>query len=172
MSTSLFAASSRAIACPSGTAMLSASDFLPRFAELKYAESFVSLPSPSRSHGGPKARESSPTPGRSTLMTSAPRSARFWLAQGPASTRERSRTRMCERGPATGLPYERKGRSLALMIRHIVLWRLKSTDEATLRTIRQALEAQAGRILGLSRIEVGHSFNTGRRAVDLALTCD
>jgi hypothetical protein len=58
------------------------------------------------------------------------------------------------------------------MIRHIVLWRLKSADEATLRTIQAALEAQAGRIPGLSRIEVGHSFNRGRRAVDLALTCD
>src|SRR5205085_529551 len=34
-------------------------------------------------------------------MTSAPRSARFWPAQGPASTRERSRTRMCERGPTS-----------------------------------------------------------------------
>src|SRR2546427_11547936 len=33
-------------------------------------------------------------------MTSAPRSARFCPAQGPASTRERSRTRMCESGPA------------------------------------------------------------------------
>jgi hypothetical protein len=58
------------------------------------------------------------------------------------------------------------------MIRHIVLWRLKSTDEATLRTIRRALESQVGRIPGLKRVEVGHSLNTGRRAVDLALTCD
>ena len=66
----------------------------------------------------------------------------------------------------------RKGRSLAPMIRHIVLWRLKSADEATLRTIRRALESQLGRVPGLSRVEVGHSFNTGRRAVDLALTCD
>lgn len=29
----------------------------------------------------------------SILMTSAPRSPRIWVAQGPASTRERSRTR-------------------------------------------------------------------------------
>ena len=35
-------------------------DFLPRLAEVKYADSFVSLPSPSFSQGGPKARESSP----------------------------------------------------------------------------------------------------------------
>src|SRR5947207_7981309 len=33
-------------------------------------------------------------------MPSAPRSARFWPAQGPASTRDRSRTRMCDSGPA------------------------------------------------------------------------
>ncbi len=58
------------------------------------------------------------------------------------------------------------------MIRHIVLWRLKSTDEMTLDTIRLALESQVGRVPGLTRIEVGRSFNTGRRAVDLALTCD
>ena len=58
------------------------------------------------------------------------------------------------------------------MIRHIVLWRLKSADEATVRTIRQALESQVGRIPGLKRAEIGRSFNTGRRAVDLALTCD
>ncbi len=58
------------------------------------------------------------------------------------------------------------------MIRHIVLWRLKSADEASLRTIRRALESQLGRVPGLMRVEVGQSFNTGRRAVDLALTCD
>ena len=58
------------------------------------------------------------------------------------------------------------------MIRHIVLWRLKSADEATVRTIRHALESQVGRIPGLTRAEIGQSFNTGRRAVDLALTCD
>src|SRR5436190_16665289 len=108
--------------------MLSVSDFLPRFAELKYAESFVSLPCPSRIQGGPKARESSPVPGRSTLITSAPRSVRFWLAQVPARTRERWRTLMCESGRATGVPNRGKGRSLTPMIRHIVLWRMKSTD--------------------------------------------
>src|SRR3954452_20529592 len=93
--------------------MLSVIDFLPRFAELKYAESFVSRPVRSLIHGGPKARESSPTPGRSTLITSAPRSARFRLAQGAASTRDKSRTRMCERGPATPPP-KKRGWSLAL----------------------------------------------------------
>lgn len=56
------------------------------------------------------------------------------------------------------------------MIRHIVLWRLKSADQ--FETIRRALEAQLGRIPGLLRIEVGRSFNTGRRAADFALVCD
>jgi hypothetical protein len=57
------------------------------------------------------------------------------------------------------------------MIRHIVLWRLGSPD-ADFDAIRSALEAQVGRIPGLLRVEVGRSFNSGRRAVDFALTCD
>ena len=56
------------------------------------------------------------------------------------------------------------------MIRHIVLWRLKSADQ--FETIHAALEAQLGRIPGLLRVEVGRSFNTGRRAADFALVCD
>jgi hypothetical protein len=56
------------------------------------------------------------------------------------------------------------------MIRHIVLWRLKSADDFD--KVRDALERQLGRIPGLLRVEVGRSFNTGRRAVDLALVCD
>src|SRR5260221_2752249 len=82
--------------------MLSVIDFLPRLADVKYAESLLSRPALPFTQGGPKARESSPEPGRSTLITSAPRSARFCPAQGPASTRERSRTGMCESGPAMG----------------------------------------------------------------------
>jgi hypothetical protein len=58
------------------------------------------------------------------------------------------------------------------MIRHIVLWRLKSADDASFATISSALRAQLGRIPGLVRVEVGRSFNTGRRAADLALVCD
>src|SRR5258706_8896489 len=100
MSTSEIFASSRTSFWPSGFPMLSVIDFLPRLADVKYAESLLSRPSLSFTQGGPKARESSPEPGRSTLITSAPRSARFCPAQGPASTRERSRTRMCESGPA------------------------------------------------------------------------
>src|SRR4029077_4063934 len=45
-------------------------------------------------YGGPHARVSSPAPGRSTLITSAPRSASIWVHQGPVSTRLRSNTRM------------------------------------------------------------------------------
>jgi heme-degrading monooxygenase HmoA len=56
------------------------------------------------------------------------------------------------------------------MIRHIVLWRMKSTSEFD--TVRAALRAQLGRVPGLLRIEVGRSFNTGRRAADFVLVCD
>jgi hypothetical protein len=56
------------------------------------------------------------------------------------------------------------------MIRHIVLWRLKSADHFD--KVRDALERQVGRIPGLLHVEVGRSFNTGRRAVDCALVCD
>ena len=57
------------------------------------------------------------------------------------------------------------------MIRHIVLWRLKSAD-SDFGAIRKTLEAQVGRIPGLLRVEVGRSFNSGRRAVDFGLICD
>ena len=56
------------------------------------------------------------------------------------------------------------------MIRHIVLWRLKSADD--FEKVRETLERQLGRIPGLLAVEVGRSFNTGRRAVDFALVCD
>jgi hypothetical protein len=56
------------------------------------------------------------------------------------------------------------------MIRHIVLWRLKSADD--FEKVREALERQVGRIPGLLAVEVGRSFNIGRRAVDFALICD
>ena len=58
------------------------------------------------------------------------------------------------------------------MVRHIVLWRLKSKSDADFQAIRAALEGQAGRIPGLRRVEVGRCFNQGRRAVDFALVCD
>src|SRR5262245_14124412 len=98
--------------------MFRAIDFLPRFADVKYAESLVSRPCASFTQGGPKARESSPTPGRSTLITSAPRSAMFWPAHGPASTRDRSRTRTCESGP--GIESHLLHKSVALRRRAIL----------------------------------------------------
>ena len=58
------------------------------------------------------------------------------------------------------------------MVRHIVLWKLKSPADTDLASIRAALEAQVGRIPGLLKVEVGQSFNTGKHAVDFALVCD
>lgn len=58
------------------------------------------------------------------------------------------------------------------MVRHIVLWRLKSPAEAEFGAIRAALERQVGHIPGLLRVEVGRCFNQGRRASDFALVCD
>ncbi|MFN2646579.1 MAG: Dabb family protein [Burkholderiales bacterium] len=58
------------------------------------------------------------------------------------------------------------------MVRHIVLWRLKSPPSADFALIRQALERQLGRVPGLLRLEVGRAFNEGRRAVDFSLVCD
>jgi hypothetical protein len=56
------------------------------------------------------------------------------------------------------------------MIRHIVLWRLKSADDFA--KVREPLERQLGRIPGLLAVEVGRCFNSGRRAVDFVLVCD
>ena len=58
------------------------------------------------------------------------------------------------------------------MVRHIVLWRLKSPAHTDFAPIRAALEAQVGRIPGLLRVEVSRTFNTGKRATDFALLCD
>src|SRR5262250_1975786 len=51
-----------------------------------------------------RTRRSSPRGGRSTLTTSAPRSARKAAQYGPAMTRERSRTRMPSSRLMTGSP--------------------------------------------------------------------
>src|SRR3954447_19888358 len=60
---------------------------------------------PRSSYGGPQLRVSSPAPGRSTLMTSAPRSASTIVASGPARIREKSAIRM----PATASAIARSG---------------------------------------------------------------
>ncbi|MCY1233470.1 hypothetical protein D9M72_460140 [compost metagenome] len=59
----------------------------------------MSRPFSSLSQGGPQVRVSSPAPGRSILITSAPKSARFWAHHGPARTRVRSRTRRWLKAP-------------------------------------------------------------------------
>ncbi len=58
------------------------------------------------------------------------------------------------------------------MIRHVVLWRLKSNSGDMFHVIRSALEAQQGKIPGLLHVEVGRNFATARRTVDFALICD
>ena len=58
------------------------------------------------------------------------------------------------------------------MIRHVVLWRLKSHAGDRFHAIRKALEDQHGLIPGLLRVEVGRNFALSRRAVDFALVCD
>jgi quinol monooxygenase YgiN len=61
---------------------------------------------------------------------------------------------------------------MAPMVRHIVLWRLKPEGRERFDKIKATLEAQAGRIPGLVRVEVGRNFKDGRRTADFALTCD
>ena len=59
-------------------------------------------------HGGPQARVSSPEPGRSTLITVAPRSARVIVASGPASTRLKSATSSPDSAPLMPAPRGRR----------------------------------------------------------------
>jgi hypothetical protein len=58
------------------------------------------------------------------------------------------------------------------MIRHVVLWKLRSPQDDSFGKIRTALLAQQGKIPGLLRVEVGRNFVTSRRAVDFSLVCD
>src|SRR5579872_2095899 len=76
-------------------------DRLFRFAARKYALSDVSLPCSSRKKGGANLRVSSPFPGRSTLITSAPRSPSIWVQKGPARTLVKSRTLTPCKAPVT-----------------------------------------------------------------------
>jgi hypothetical protein len=60
------------------------------------------------------------------------------------------------------------------MVKHIVFWRLKESAEgrdkaANARLVKQRLEALAGRIPGLLRIEVGLDFLRGDTSSDLVL---
>ena len=94
------------IANPSELARSMQTDFFPRFADIKYAER--ASPSGTSNQGGPHARVSSPTPGLSILITSAPKSANVWLAQGPASTLLKSSTLMSFKGNSATGKYSRK----------------------------------------------------------------
>jgi len=62
------------------------------------------------------------------------------------------------------------------MIRHVVMWRLKSISgdarKEALEQIRAALEAQRERIPGLLRVEVGLNSSASRHAADFSLICD
>src|SRR5262245_47092173 len=53
-----------------------------------------------------KAKRETSGVGGSILITSAPRSSRVRAQRGPASTREKSTTRMPSRGPAMSAPLE------------------------------------------------------------------
>src|SRR5262245_2163910 len=83
--TSAEASRRRRIAWPSGAFMLSVRLFLLRFTERKYVASPLTK--------GGQPRVSSPLPGSSILMTSAPMSPSDIAQNGPASTRVRSMTR-------------------------------------------------------------------------------
>lgn len=58
------------------------------------------------------------------------------------------------------------------MIKHVVLWRLKSDSDDAVAAIRAALEAQAGKIPGLTRVEVGRNVRASSRALHLVLCCE
>src|SRR5437879_6326273 len=94
MRTSAFAASRRTRATPSGSFRLTA---MPRLLRL-----LTRYPADSPSLCGGHVRDSPPTPGSSTLITSAPRSPSSAPQYGPASTRERSTTRMPSRDSGVG----------------------------------------------------------------------
>ena len=89
----------RTSATPSGSWRSMQIERLPRFAQRKYVDS------PS-TKGGPQLRVGSPPPGRSTLTTSAPRSASIIEQYGPARMRERSRTRTPSSGGIGIYPLE------------------------------------------------------------------
>src|SRR5207249_1059764 len=94
-STSLFFASLPRISRPSGALRFKVMLFLLRFTDMKYVDS-------PPTNGG-QLRVSSPLPGSSTLITSAPMSPSIMAQKGPAPP-TRSTSAMCsgERKPAGG----------------------------------------------------------------------
>src|SRR5206468_6801185 len=89
--TSLFRASASRRRRPSGALRFKVTLFLFRLTDMKYVDS--------PSTNGGQLRVSSPLPGSSTLITSAPMSPSIIAQKGPARTRVRSRTRAPASGP-------------------------------------------------------------------------
>src|SRR5918912_3494694 len=87
----------RARSCPSSSRKFRVTDFLLRamMGHQRVRPSLRCLP---------HSRMGSPLPGGSTLMTSAPKSARSWPQKGPASKLPISTTRTPSRGRAPLLP--------------------------------------------------------------------
>src|SRR6476660_3206382 len=98
--------------------------------------------------GGPQARVSSPALERSTLITSAPRSASTWPAHGPARMRASSSTRTPANGPGMMSPSGDNRRS---------------TDPAE----RNCLELPVDRHDGAARDRVLRRSKEGDRGGDL-----
>ena len=130
------------IARPSSVSRSSTTDRLLRLTARKYTAS-------SPANGGPQRRVSSPVPGRSTLITSAPRSARIIVASGPARIRVRSRTRTPASGRASGggavMPARRRGR----VVTHAAGRRLENAAKPSWASavVRCAAMARAERVL-------------------------
>src|SRR5512134_1791952 len=91
-STSAFFTSCARTSWPAFTPMLSVSERLLRLTPRKYADSPLTK-------GGPQVRVSSPAPGGSTLITSAPMSPSICVHSGPARMRVRSSTRSPSSAP-------------------------------------------------------------------------
>src|SRR5262252_4806613 len=92
ISTSAFSIRPARIFCPAAPAMLRVSERLLRLTPRKYADSPAM-------NGGPQPRVSSPWPGGSILITSAPMSPSVMVQSGPARMRVRSTTRSPASGP-------------------------------------------------------------------------
>ena len=106
ITTSQSATRARASSCPSGVRRSITREALLRLTDWKYVDS-------PRLHGGPQLRVSSPPSGRSTLTTSAPRSASSMVAYGAARTRLKSAMRTPSSAPAVTVTSEVTGRPRA-----------------------------------------------------------
>src|SRR5207248_5344180 len=123
---------------------------LLRFTASKY------VARPASSNGGPHERVSSPVRGRSTLITSAPRSPRTIVAKGPASTREKSRiftlssaagiaNRLSEMAGSRLCVLEQEGQVVYLPRRGYFVTELRIEDLTEIYELRRLLEARAAR---------------------------